>query len=1768
MKKLLFFFGFLFFISFIKSELTLNQELYFPEGTQYLTYSFVDAPNQLVYFVDDLWSMIEYTLEGKLYKFNMSTLELIDSLDLGIWGVGCGIFDNENNLAYFGSYDSPSRISKVDLNTFQVVGVLTLSTDSDGFESAQIDIENQKAYFLLSYPTQVIKIDLNTFQQEGDPLELNDEDSWGLVIDLENNILYVSGETENEDGYYSLIFKINLTDFTIIADLDLSEYDVYGACQGFLGVSKEFLYFGNYDYPFLVVKIDVETFSYDDALELEDYAWCVAAAIDENENIGYFVTEDPAIVRVDLDSFSFIDGEYLDGYSYSSTASFDFQYNYSFIPLAYAEIIKFDLTEFQQETEFLEPLFIRAQYILLDELNQTIYLLFESVEYMIIAKVDIESFQMIDYVILDYYDDIYVGDIDIQNGFLYYFIDDSGLLILKVDMFNLTNMEYVSILPSGYVDDAVYNPNNNILYVSYYFDLAEIPLFVILSCPDLNILLAIYIEGEIYNFQFDYSTGYIYSYFEYWETEEEEYYLIKINPSNLDIEDYINITSYDISTMSLDQANQRMYFGTEIELIKNQEEKLEDSMFSEICSIDLYYMEMISCQEISGVYYFTDSFIDGDGNFGFFFTEFYDYEIEEPITAVFQLDLIQDTIELDVLDEYFGWPFGIFDPTTNFYYLTAWRNYPVPLAQFSIEEPLVPKVRLLGCNSLFSKFECYWFKIENDEQLQYQINYGFNWTIIEDPVLIDVFDIRYQEFNSSFYPNITGNEEYLIQIRACNLTLNECGKPSSIYDLITRIDSVKNYDLDGYYDYIDIFWDYPDVEIIEGIPNLDHYEVSIQKETDPPSTISIDDPSATSFQVDELEFGYTYYVSMWACSTEECEDEYEEKGEVVSSSISTGFPNVNSFNCVVSDVLVIDCSWLKPSTSGTPSYYTFTYEATTKEDSDTYYPNSTNQSFRANFQVEEYKINVSGCNSNDFCGLISTVNVTTERLQPPLIKQSISQIEEIKLIFTELTQGRNYLISSNNGTNWQNFTTLYSNETDMIGTLSPLSGNYEYLVSIRGCTDSSCGVDYLGLPTSPISISPKLGNVMITCVPLLYGFYCDWEPLELSIGLRGYSLSFNSSSKCLSIFETSYSKTELFGGANYEISIFASADSNCNYNEYSGTNTTLSITTSRLPPPLINQSISKIEEIEIIFTPQYQEKIKDYLVSINNGIDWQKFTTIQSNGNEMIGTISPLAGNVKYIVSIKTCTDPNCESEYLGLASSPVSITPKLGNISSFNCNATICGFDCDWEALELSTGLKGYSLSYNSTPICLPPSTTSYSVVDKLFGGANYEISIFASADSNCNYNEYSGLASTLSLTTLPLSAPTINQSISKIEEIEIIFTKLTLAKTYLVSINNGIDWQKFTTIQSNGNEMIGTISPLAGNVEYLVSIRGCTDTNCKSGYLGLASSPIPITPKLGNISSFNCNPISCGFDCDWEALELSTGLKGYSLSFNSTPICLPPSTTNYPFDSLIGKANYEISIFASADSNCNYNEYSGLASTLSLKTLPLSAPTINQSISKIEEIEIIFTKLTQAETYLVSIDNRINWQNFTTIQSNGNEMIGTIKPLAGNVEYLVSIRGCTDSSCETQSLGLASSPVSITPKLGNMSSINCNATICGFECDWEALELSTGLKGYSLSYNSINVCLSAAMTSYSVFNLLGDTYYQISIFASADWRCEESDLSGLPIYTSVTTLPAPVETASDSSKDKVISLSVVVPVVVIALIVVLVILIRKSKKNKKENN
>ncbi|KAJ5068447.1 hypothetical protein M0811_12305 [Anaeramoeba ignava] len=854
---------------------------------------------------------------------------------------------------------------------------------------------------------------------------------------------------------------------------------------------------------------------------------------------------------------------------------------------------------------------------------------------------------------------------------------------------------------------------------------------------------------------------------------------------------------------------------------------------------------------------------------------------------------------------------------------TQWTN-----KAFVYEAFLIPQVNIVNCSSLFSSFDCYWDEIQIPN-LIYQINYGYDWIDIDSPILEDG-NVYYQQFNSSTYDNITGNEYYPIQIKACGNATMICGEPSSFVNLTTKIDSVNDFQLSNPSNYsINVTWNYPNVQINGGIAHLDHYNLSYLTQSQPDliSFISVDN-SSLDYLLNNLECGNDYNISICGCRTHECEG--DDKGEIVESSISLIFGEVTSLTCSISNTIDINCNWNQPINCSIPSYYNFTYQSISQNDSGNYQPTSTNQQFTAQFPNQEYQINVSACDSNDKCGYISTISVTTDNLTAPTIYETISKIEEIEFNFTKLTNANNYSISLDNGTNWQKFTSLDLSGNEAIGIISGISGNIEYNISIRGCVDLNCETPYLGLPSSINPTRAKLGNITsLNCSSLINGFECSWDSLILSSGLKAYSFNYNSTSICLTNLTTDYSVTGLQGEEYYEISIYSSADLNCSFNEYSGINSTTSITTDILPAPTIYETISKIEEIEFNFTKL--TNANNYSISLDNGTNWQKFTSLDLSGNEVIGIISGISGNIEYNISIRGCSDLNCETPCLGLPSSINPARAKLGNITSLNCSSLINGFECSWDSLILSSGLKAYSFNYNSTSICLTNLTTDYSVTG-LQGEEYYEISIYSSADLNCSFNEYSGINSTTSITTDILPAPTIYETISKIEEIEFNFTKLTNANNYSISLDNGTNWQKFTSLDLSGNEAIGTISGISGNIEYNISIRGCSDLNCETPCLGLPSSINPTRAKLGNITSLNCNSLINGFECSWNSLILSSGLKAYSFNYNSTSICLTNLTTDYSVTGLQGGEYYEISIYSSADLNCSFNEYSGINSTTSI--------------------------------------------------------------------------------------------------------------------------------------------------------------------------------------------------------------------------------------------
>ncbi|KAJ5073269.1 hypothetical protein M0811_08951 [Anaeramoeba ignava] len=478
-----------------------------------------------------------------------------------------------------------------------------------------------------------------------------------------------------------------------------------------------------------------------------------------------------------------------------------------------------------------------------------------------------------------------------------------------------------------------------------------------------------------------------------------------------------------------------------------------------------------------------------------------------------------------------------------------------------VYEAKLPQVNIVNCSSLFSSFDCYWNKIEFPN-LKYQINYGYDWIDIDSPILEDE-NVYYQLFNSSIYDNITGNEYYSIQIQACNHVSMICGESSSFINLTTKIDSVKDFQLSNpSNNSINVTWNYPNVQINEGIAHIDHYNLSYFNQSQPDliSFISVDNSSLDYFW-NNLECENDYNISICGCRTQECEG--DDKGEIVESSISLIFGEITNLTCSISNLIDINCNWNQPINCSIPFYYNFTYQSISQNYSGNYQPISTNQQFTAQFPNQEYQINISACNSNGKCGYISSISITTDNLTSPTIYETISKIEEIEFNFTKLTNANNYSISLDNGTNWQKFTSLNLSGNEVIGIISEISGNIEYNISIRGCIDLNCETPYLGLPSSIISTRAKLGDITsLNCYSLINGFICTWNSLILSSGLKAYSFTYNSTSICLTnLLAAYYSITSgLQGGEYYEISVYSSSDLNCSNNEYSGINSTTSIT--------------------------------------------------------------------------------------------------------------------------------------------------------------------------------------------------------------------------------------------------------------------------------------------------------------------------------------------------------------------------------------------------------------------------------------------------------------------------------------------------------------------------------------------------------------------------------------------------------------------------------
>ncbi|KAJ5076617.1 hypothetical protein M0811_06197 [Anaeramoeba ignava] len=465
-----------------------------------------------------------------------------------------------------------------------------------------------------------------------------------------------------------------------------------------------------------------------------------------------------------------------------------------------------------------------------------------------------------------------------------------------------------------------------------------------------------------------------------------------------------------------------------------------------------------------------------------------------------------------------------------------------------IYEFVYDQVNLLNCSSLFSSFDCYWNEIlPITSDIEYQINYNYinneQWETIQSPILID--NIFFQIFNSSIYPNITGNVYYNIQIRICNSSSQICGESSGSCSLTTRIDSVKNFTVESLTTTsVMISWNPPNVPIINSIPKLDHYLLFYQKQdSNETKNVSISN-SSTSYELTELDSLSNYSISICGCETYECLKNYQ--GEIVSTTIFTKFGPVLNLQCLISNSFDISCYWNKPNDSINPSYYNFTYQAISENDNGSFDTNLTSQNFTAQYSNQIYQINVSACDSNEICGNISSIQITSEKFGPVLNLQcSISNIYSISCYWDKPNDSINpsyynftyQAISKNDNGSFdtnstsQNFTAQYSNQI--------------YQINVSACDSNEiCG------NISSIQItSGKFGPVLnLQClISNSFDISCYWDKPNDSINPSYYNFTYQAISEndngSFDTNLTSQNFTAQYSNQIYQINVSA-CDSN------------------------------------------------------------------------------------------------------------------------------------------------------------------------------------------------------------------------------------------------------------------------------------------------------------------------------------------------------------------------------------------------------------------------------------------------------------------------------------------------------------------------------------------------------------------------------------------------------------------------------------------------
>ncbi|MBI5374152.1 MAG: hypothetical protein HZA77_01880 [Candidatus Schekmanbacteria bacterium] len=229
--------------------------------------------------------------------------------------IDCGVIDNANGFAYFGTNTAPGEIIKIRLSDFSKVDAISLADYSNPGEyfltSAVIDPIEGYAYFANNYGSSglIFKIDINpshTFRHVATLTLGSGENALKTaVIDTSGSTHYAYFGTNTTPGK---VIKVNLSTFSKESAITFATGENQ-VSTSVIDAGNGFAYFGLNTNPAKVIKVDinpVNTFQKISTISVSSTLGFLSSAIDTIDGYAYFGEGQTwsKIVKVRLSDFT------------------------------------------------------------------------------------------------------------------------------------------------------------------------------------------------------------------------------------------------------------------------------------------------------------------------------------------------------------------------------------------------------------------------------------------------------------------------------------------------------------------------------------------------------------------------------------------------------------------------------------------------------------------------------------------------------------------------------------------------------------------------------------------------------------------------------------------------------------------------------------------------------------------------------------------------------------------------------------------------------------------------------------------------------------------------------------------------------------------------------------------------------------------------------------------------------------------------------------------------------------------------------------------------------------------------------------------------------------------------------------------------------------------------------------------------------------------------------------------------------------------------